>query len=377
MVCMRPVNSAWRRFISATLSSISRARSAAMRGLDRAARGGRARSESATRASSNRLSAAKPQRGLGPGHGALEQDEGDLVHARQPSRFARESRTKAEQFDRRAQVLMSAEIITKPARTSWPFALSSSCPMPSSCAGVGPGRGDHARDPGAGRRHVRDHVRRAGHRPRRDPDRRAQARGDDRPRQADGAGGGRAGGRGRAPNPMVFINPEIIWSSEERSVYEEGCLSIPEYYEEVERPASVKVRYLDLDGKQQEIAADGLLATCLQHEIDHLDGVLFIDHLSRLKRERVTKRFAKRRGARARLKTCSDRKTRPSGQACSGSAPRNGARSSSCRAYEFARHLHGHAGFRRADPDRDHRAGPRGRQPATPALRRRPAAASH
>lgn len=94
-------------------------------------------------------------------------------------------------------------------------------------------------------------------------------------------------------DPMVFINPEIVWSSDERSAYEEGCLSIPEYYEEVERPASVKVRYMDLDGKQQEVMAEGLLATCLQHEIDHLDGVLFIDHLSRLKRERVTKRFAK------------------------------------------------------------------------------------
>ena len=93
--------------------------------------------------------------------------------------------------------------------------------------------------------------------------------------------------------PMAFINPEIIWSSEETSIYEEGCLSIPEYYEEVERPAFVKVKFLDLGGKPQEIEADGLLATCLQHEIDHLNGVLFIDHLSRLKRERVTKRFAK------------------------------------------------------------------------------------
>ncbi|PZN98805.1 MAG: peptide deformylase [Hyphomicrobiales bacterium] len=93
--------------------------------------------------------------------------------------------------------------------------------------------------------------------------------------------------------PMAFINPEITWSSDERSVYEEGCLSIPEYYEEVERPAAVKVSYTDLDGNRQEIEADGLLATCLQHEIDHLNGVLFIDHLSRLKRERVTKRFAK------------------------------------------------------------------------------------
>jgi len=93
--------------------------------------------------------------------------------------------------------------------------------------------------------------------------------------------------------PQVFINPEVTWSSEDFSVYEEGCLSIPDYYEEVERPAQVKVRYTGLDGKTQEIAAEGLLATCLQHEIDHLNGVLFIDHLSRLKRERVTKKFAK------------------------------------------------------------------------------------
>ena len=93
--------------------------------------------------------------------------------------------------------------------------------------------------------------------------------------------------------PQVFINPEVTWSSDEFSAYEEGCLSIPEYYEEVERPAEVKVRYMDLDGKTHEIAADGLLSTCLQHEIDHLDGVLFIDHISRLKRERVTKKFAK------------------------------------------------------------------------------------
>ena len=93
--------------------------------------------------------------------------------------------------------------------------------------------------------------------------------------------------------PLVFINPEVTWRSEELSSYEEGCLSIPEYYEEVERPAQVKVAYRDLDGKAQEIEADGLLATCLQHEIDHLNGVLFIDYLSRLKRDRVNKRFAK------------------------------------------------------------------------------------
>ena len=93
--------------------------------------------------------------------------------------------------------------------------------------------------------------------------------------------------------PQVFINPEILWSSEELSTYEEGCLSIPEYYEEVERPAQVKVRYLGLDGTTREVEASGLLATCLQHEIDHLNGVLFIDHLSKLKRSRVIKKFTK------------------------------------------------------------------------------------
>jgi peptide deformylase len=93
--------------------------------------------------------------------------------------------------------------------------------------------------------------------------------------------------------PLVFINPEVTWTSEEKSKYEEGCLSIPEYYEEVERPAQVKVKYLDLDGKAHEIEVSGLLATCLQHEIDHTDGVLFIDHISKLKRDRVVKKFAK------------------------------------------------------------------------------------
>jgi len=93
--------------------------------------------------------------------------------------------------------------------------------------------------------------------------------------------------------PEVFVNPEITWASEEKSSYEEGCLSIPEYYEEVERPAVVKVKYLDLEGKAREVEASGLLATCLQHEIDHLNGILFIDHISKLKRDRVTKKFAK------------------------------------------------------------------------------------
>ncbi|WP_026781983.1 peptide deformylase [Pleomorphomonas koreensis] len=104
-----------------------------------------------------------------------------------------------------------------------------------------------------------------------------------------------------AREPRVFVNPEILWKSEEMSVYEEGCLSIPEFYEEVERPARVRVRYTNLAGEPEEIEADGLLATCLQHEIDHLDGVLFIDHISRLKRERVTKKFIKAAKEKARI----------------------------------------------------------------------------
>ena len=94
-------------------------------------------------------------------------------------------------------------------------------------------------------------------------------------------------------NPQVFINPEIVWSSDDKSTYEEGCLSIPEYYEEVERPTQVKVRFMDLDGKTQEVEANGLLATVLQHEIDHTNGILFIDHISKLKRDRVIKKFIK------------------------------------------------------------------------------------
>ena len=96
-----------------------------------------------------------------------------------------------------------------------------------------------------------------------------------------------------AKAPQVFINPEVTWKSDEKSVYEEGCLSIPEYYEEVERPTSVKVKFLDLEGKEHEIEANGLLATCLQHEIDHTNGVLFIDHISKLKRDMVLKKFKK------------------------------------------------------------------------------------
>ncbi|HVY58393.1 MAG TPA: peptide deformylase [Xanthobacteraceae bacterium] len=94
-------------------------------------------------------------------------------------------------------------------------------------------------------------------------------------------------------DPKVFINPEIVWSSDERSTYEEGCLSIPEIHEDVERPTRVRFKYLDLDGKPHEVDADGLFATCIQHEIDHLNGVLFIDHISKLKRDRILKKFTK------------------------------------------------------------------------------------
>ncbi|HET9717549.1 MAG TPA: peptide deformylase [Pseudolabrys sp.] len=93
--------------------------------------------------------------------------------------------------------------------------------------------------------------------------------------------------------PQIFINPEVVWASAETATYEEGCLSIPEYYEEVERPKAVKVRFIDLDLKSHEIEAEGLLATCLQHEIDHTNGVLFIDHISKLKRNMVLKKFKK------------------------------------------------------------------------------------
>jgi peptide deformylase len=93
--------------------------------------------------------------------------------------------------------------------------------------------------------------------------------------------------------PLALINPEIIAVSEELGIYDEGCLSIPDYFEDVERPASCVVRFSDVEGEIREIEADGLLATCVQHEIDHLNGVLFIDHISRLKRDRIVKKFEK------------------------------------------------------------------------------------
>lgn len=101
------------------------------------------------------------------------------------------------------------------------------------------------------------------------------------------------GGGETIKEPMFLINPEILWRSDDFGIYEEGCLSIPEYYAEVERPARIRFAYTDRDGKRQEREADGLLATCVQHEVDHLDGRLFIDHISKLKRDMVVKKFAK------------------------------------------------------------------------------------
>lgn len=97
--------------------------------------------------------------------------------------------------------------------------------------------------------------------------------------------------------PRYFVNPEVLWASEETAPYEEGCLSVPEIYDEVERPARIRMRYLDYDGHAVEEEAEGLLAVCFQHELDHLNGVLFIDHLSRLKRQRAVDKV--RKAARA------------------------------------------------------------------------------
>ena len=98
---------------------------------------------------------------------------------------------------------------------------------------------------------------------------------------------------GEERKPLFVANPEIVWSSTNVNDYEEGCLSIPEYYEMVTRPAEIRLRYLDRQGEARELHAGGLMATCLQHEIDHLNGILFIDHISRMKRERVIKKFQK------------------------------------------------------------------------------------
>ncbi len=94
-------------------------------------------------------------------------------------------------------------------------------------------------------------------------------------------------------NPVAYINPKIVWASDETAVFEEGCLSVPEIWDDVERPARVRCEYLDRDGKAQVLEADGMLATCLQHEMDHLNGVLFIDHLSRLKKSMAIRKLTK------------------------------------------------------------------------------------
>ena len=97
----------------------------------------------------------------------------------------------------------------------------------------------------------------------------------------------------RVPNPRFFINPEVLWASDELFCYEEGCLSIPEYFDSVERPARVRVAYLNREGERIEEEIEGLYAVCYQHELDHLNGVLFIDHLSRLRRDRAMSKVKK------------------------------------------------------------------------------------
>lgn len=99
--------------------------------------------------------------------------------------------------------------------------------------------------------------------------------------------------------PQVFLNPKIVWASEETANYEEGCLSVPDIWEEVERHTAIRVEYMDRDGKQQTLEAEGFLADCLQHELDHLKGTLFIDHLSRLKRAMALKKLEKAKKLKA------------------------------------------------------------------------------
>ena len=94
-------------------------------------------------------------------------------------------------------------------------------------------------------------------------------------------------------NPIFLINPEIVYTSKKTSIYEEGCLSLPGYFAEIERPAECQIEYLDYDGKKKEMKVDGLLATCIQHEVDHLNGVLFIDYLSKLKKDMIVKKLVK------------------------------------------------------------------------------------
>ena len=96
-------------------------------------------------------------------------------------------------------------------------------------------------------------------------------------------------------NPLYFVNPEIVWSSKEEVTYEEGCLSVPGQFAEIDRPNKCHVKYLDYDGNKRELKAEGLLATCIQHEIDHLEGILFIDYLSKLKKSLIAKKLSKQK----------------------------------------------------------------------------------
>ena len=105
---------------------------------------------------------------------------------------------------------------------------------------------------------------------------------------------------GGTPEPMVLINPVVVWESEERKIYDEGCLSIPDQYAEVERPSAVQVKWQDLDGKEQYEKFDELWATCVQHEIDHLEGTLFIDYLKPLRRQMITRKMQKLKREMAR-----------------------------------------------------------------------------
>jgi peptide deformylase len=105
---------------------------------------------------------------------------------------------------------------------------------------------------------------------------------------------------GATPHPMVMFNPEVVAASDEKNTYEEGCLSIPDEYAEVTRPAEVQVRWIDRDGREHEAGFDGLWATCVQHEIDHLNGKLFIDHIGPMKRQMITRRMQKRKREKAR-----------------------------------------------------------------------------
>lgn len=112
------------------------------------------------------------------------------------------------------------------------------------------------------------------------------------------------------PEPIAMVNPQVVWESDDLNIHEEGCLSIPEEYNDVERPAQVRVAYTDTDGAAQEIACDGLLATCVQHEIDHLNGKLFIDYLGPMKRQMITGRMKKRKKERAAAKSDAPRPNR-------------------------------------------------------------------